>query len=150
MIDTLVSSAIKSGFPANLDHPIVARRAAFNDAIREKKTGPIKRLLSSDVVLVTGSDSGAIVGRDAQLAIWRDGFQSAERLVFSRTPHCVLPSPVEPLATELGTWIGKPERADGSDVRGDYTAKWRQEGGGWLLEAEIFTTTGCRPPLSLA
>lgn len=149
MIDLLATLLDQNSANCRLDHPVVEARAAFNQAISEKKTGPIKRLLVEDVVLVTGTDSGVISGRDAQVEVWREDFKQPSRFVYVRTPACILPSEEEPIATELGTWVGKPEKADGSEVRGDYTAKWRQVDGKWKLEAEIFTTVKSRAALSL-
>ena len=133
----------------HLDHPVAAVRARFNQAIAEGKAGPIKRLLAEKVVLVTGSDSGVISGREAQLDVWRQDFANPDRMVFVRTPRCLAPSPVEPLVSEIGTWEGKPKRPDGSAVGGDYFAKWREHEGRWILEAEIFTTTYAREALKL-
>ncbi|NNU17246.1 DUF4440 domain-containing protein [Parvularcula sp. ZS-1/3] len=149
MLDLIASLLADKELDCRLDHPITEARAAFNRAIAEKKTGPIKRLLVEDAVLVTGTDSGVISGRDAQVEVWRADFAQAGRFVYVRTPRCVLPSEEEPIVTELGTWVGKPEKADGSEVRGDYTAKWREVEGKWKLEAEIFTTVKSRDALAL-
>ncbi|GGY51943.1 nuclear transport factor 2 family protein [Parvularcula lutaonensis] len=149
MLELLVAAAAAQGFDCSTDHPAAAARATFNRAIREKKTGVIKRLLDEDVVLVTGTDSGVISGRDAQLAIWREDFKNPNRIVFQRTPLCIAASKVEPIATEIGRWVGRPERPDGSEVGGDYTAKWRKVDGRWLLEAEIFTTMHEREALAI-
>lgn len=147
MLELLAAAATAQGFDCSLDHPVAEARSAFNQAIREKKTGPIKRLLVEDVVLVTGSDSGVISGRDAQVEVWREDFKNTARLVFVRTPRCIAVSDIEPIATEIGTWVGRPELPSGDEIGGDYTAKWRKVGDKWLLEAEIFTTMSCKGAL---
>jgi len=149
MLDALFSLVQTHEIDCSLDHPVAEARAAFNEAIAQKRIGPIKRALSENVVIVTGSDSGVINGREAQLDVWRQDFANPERMIFVRTPRCLSPSEVEPLVSEIGTWEGKPERPDGSAIGGDYFAKWREREGRWILEAEIFTTTYAREPLKL-
>lgn len=149
MIEMLVDAAMAQGFSCGLDHPVAEARARFNEAIADGKPGPIKRILTEDVIIVTGSDSGVIAGREAQLDVWKSDFSNPSRLIYVRTPRCIAVSEVEPIATELGTWVGKPKTPDGSEVGGDYTAKWREVGGTWRLEAEIFTTMRERQALSL-
>ncbi len=149
MLQALANAAAAQEVDRHLDHETAKARGAFNEAIRAKRVGAIKRLLMDDVVLITGSDSGPVLGRDKQLEIWRRDFENPDRLIFQRTPHFIAPSPIEPIATELGTWSGKPERPDGREISGDYTAKWRQVKGVWLVEAEIYTTMSVRQALTL-
>lgn len=145
----MIDDGASHGMACAGSHPVAEVRAAFNEAIAAGKAGPIRRILANDVILVTGTDSAVISGRDAQLDVWRRDFASADRLIYVRTPHCIAPSEIAPIATELGTWVGKPAKPDGSEVTGDYTAKWRLIDGTWRLEAEIFTTVRERKALSL-
>ncbi|WP_226016871.1 nuclear transport factor 2 family protein [Novosphingobium sp. FKTRR1] len=124
------------------DLAIRLRRAAFNRALAEADLAAIGPLLAPNVVLVTGSDSAAIAGRKAQLLAWKREFAAAERVVYTRTPESVTGSPVEPIAMEIGRWQGA-RSGDGTVLAsGTYAAKWRETGGQWVIEAEIFVTMG--------
>ena len=122
---------------------ILDARAAFNRAIAVKDAGVIRAVLAKDVVLVTGTDSSMIIGRDAQVAVWQEDFDADHRAVYERTPTCVSLSPLAPIALEIGTWRGVDTRPQHDDVGGVYTAKWRRTADGWQLEAEIFATQSC-------
>lgn len=113
------------------------RRAAFNRAIADGDAEAIAPILARDCVMVTGSDSAVISGRLAQVKVWRREFAQAERMVYVRTPESVTVSPVEPIAMEHGRWQGT---SAGPSASGTYVAKWRQLGGEWVIEAEIFAT----------
>ncbi|WP_443972109.1 DUF4440 domain-containing protein [Sphingobium sp. CR28] len=124
-----------------------ARRAAFNRAIAEGDAAAIGPLLTRDCVMITGTDSAVIAGRVAQVKVWRREFSAADRLIYVRTPSLITPSPVEPIAMEQGEWRGSARQADGEASEahvafGTYAAKWREIGGLWMIEAEIFVTLG--------
>lgn len=118
-------------------------RGAFNRAIAGKDAGTIRTVLSKDVVLVTGTDSSTIVGRDAQAAVWQEDFDADHRAIYVRTPACVSLSPLFPIALEIGTWLGTDTRSQHDTVSGRYSAKWRRTADGWQLEAEVFMTESC-------
>ena len=121
---------------------IRAQRATFNDAIAEKNVEAIASVLADEVVLITGTNSDQFLGRVEQLELWRRDFESADRLVYVRTPECIELSGRFSIALERGHWRG--ERGDGADfAAGRYTAKWRHDGSAWQLEAEIFMTDRC-------
>ncbi|MBO9581522.1 MAG: nuclear transport factor 2 family protein [Sphingobium sp.] len=121
---------------------IRARRAAFNRAIADGDTAAIGPILARDCVMVTGTDSAVIAGRNAQVMVWRREFASPHRLVYERVPATIIASPVEPIALEQGEWRGVEKGADTPTASGIYTAKWREVGGQWVIEAEIFITLG--------
>ncbi|MBB5687511.1 DUF4440 domain-containing protein [Sphingobium boeckii] len=133
------------------DLAIRARRAAFNRAIAEGDATAIAPILARDCVMVTGTDSAVIAGRTAQVKVWQREFAAgkagpAARLIYVRTPGSITLSPVEPIALEQGAWQGGTAQADGTIsapvASGLYTAKWRETGGEWVIEAEIFITLG--------
>lgn len=116
------------------------RRAAFNRALEQADLAEIGRVLGRDAVLLTGSDSALLAGRKAQLAAWQREFAVPHdrRNHYQRTPDQVILSATEPLAMEHGRWtctVGGVLMASGT-----YAAKWRQVGGNWLIEAEVFVT----------
>ncbi|EED33693.1 conserved hypothetical protein [gamma proteobacterium NOR5-3] len=116
-------------------------RDTFNQAIQSNDLDAMAKLLDPDVVLVTGTDSDQFIGRDRQLKLWGSDAEDPNRLTYLRESTEVSLSPLHPIAMELGLWTGSS--ADGDEVGGEYSAKWRCENGHWLLEAEIFMTTRC-------
>jgi len=133
-------------FLSSPDLLIRARRAAFNRAIAEGDAAAIGPILGKDCVMVTGTDSAVIAGRNAQVKVWQREFAAQKssmgnRLIYTRLPTTIIASPVEPIAHEQGEWQG----ADPSGAvlaSGVYSAKWREVGGHWVIEAEIFVTLG--------
>ncbi len=119
---------------------IRVRRAAFNRAIAEGDLAAIQPLLAPDVVMVTGSDSAVIGGRKAQLAVWKREFAQQGREIYVRTSESIVISAVEPLALETGQWDSIAPRGGTPSCGGSYSAKWREVGDHWVLEAEIFVT----------
>lgn len=123
---------------AAADLAIRIARAAFNRALAEGDLGAIGAVLGADVVMVTGTDSAVLSGRKAQLLAWKREFAAKARMIYARTPQAISVSPVEPIAMELGVWegvVGGIAQASGS-----YSAKWREAGGTWVIEAEIYVT----------
>jgi len=114
---------------------IRARRAAFNRAITEGDAAAIGPILARDCLMVTGTDSAVIVGRLAQIKVWKREFATPARLVYVRMPETITLSPVEPIALEQGRWDSGPGSAAGL-----YSAKWRKLDSAWVIEAEVFVT----------
>ncbi|WP_448662522.1 DUF4440 domain-containing protein [Sphingomonas sp. CJ20] len=115
------------------------RRAAFNRALAAGDLSAIGPFLSPTVILVAGTDSALLSGRNAQLAAWKREFAAQDRWIYVRTPQTVTVSPVEPIAFEQGDWTG----TSSSGIRqtgGIYTAKWRYISTSWCIEAEIYIT----------
>ena len=127
---------------------IRARRAAFNRAIADGDAAAIGPILARDCVMVTGTDSAVIAGRNAQVKVWQREFAArksgAGGLVYVRTPATITVSPVEPIALEQGEWQGIAWRGGSATgapaASGVYSAKWRKLAGVWVIEAEIFVT----------
>ena len=125
---------------ASADLAIRLRRVAFNRALAEGDIDAIGPLLAPNAILVTGTDSGIIAGRKAQLMTWKRDFAAPVRTVYTRTPATIVASSVEPIALEHGQWhcVGA---TDGRLIAsGDYSSKWREIGGQWVVEAEIYLT----------
>ena len=125
---------------ATADIAIRMTRATFNRALADANLAAIGPLLAPDAVLVAGTDSALITGRKAQLIAWKREFAAAERLIYTRTPDTILVSPVEPIAMEQGHWQGVASGSGETLASGAYRAKWRNRGGAWMIEAEIFLT----------
>ncbi len=131
----------------SIELAIRARRAAFNRAIAEGDAASIGPLLGRDCVMITGTDSAVIAGRMAQVRVWQLEFAAKDRLIYTRVPSDIVVSSVEPIALEQGEWRGSSRQADGEAseahvASGTYAAKWREIGGVWMIEAEIFVTLG--------
>lgn len=121
---------------------IRTRRAAFNRAIADGDAAAIGPILARDCVMVTGTDSAVIAGRNAQVKVWQREFAAPNRLVYERLPTSITVSEVEPIALEQGEWRGTEKGSDTPAASGVYTAKWREVAGQWVIEAEIFVTLG--------
>lgn len=122
------------------DLAIRLRRARFNQALAEADLNAIASILAPNVILVAGTDSAVISGRKAQLATWKRDFAMAERSIYVRTPETVIVSPIWPLTFEYGEWRGTSAADGTTTASGTYTAKWRQFGPEWLVEAELYLT----------
>lgn len=122
------------------DLAIRLRRASFNRALAQADLRMIETLLAPDAILVAGTDSAVLAGRKAQMLAWRREFAAAERLIYTRTPGTIIASAVDPIAMEHGQWQGVLASTGEPQASGIYTAKWRQSGENWLIEAEIYLT----------
>ncbi|KFL47951.1 hypothetical protein IL54_3378 [Sphingobium sp. ba1] len=122
------------------DLAIRLRRASFNRALAQADLRMIETLLARDAIFVAGTDSAVLAGRKAQMLAWRREFAAAERLIYTRTPGTIIASAVEPIAMEHGQWQGVLASTGEPQASGIYTAKWRQSGENWLIEAEIYLT----------
>lgn len=125
---------------ASADLDIRLRRADFNRAIADAALDAIGPILAPGAVLVTGTDSGVIAGRKAQLMTWKREFAASGRAIYTRTPETVVVSAVEPIALEHGQWHCVTAADGGFVASGNYSAKWREMGGDWVIEAEIYLT----------
>ncbi|MET0364385.1 MAG: DUF4440 domain-containing protein [Sphingobium sp.] len=122
------------------DIAIRLQRAAFNRALADADIAAIGPILSKNAILVTGTDSAILTGRNAQLQTWKREFAGPERMIYTRSPDTILVSPVEPIAMEHGHWEGVSASTGQKLASGTYTAKWRQSGANWVIEAEIYLT----------
>ncbi|MCC2602509.1 nuclear transport factor 2 family protein [Sphingopyxis yananensis] len=121
---------------------IRSRRAAFNHCLAAADLAGIGPILAQQVLMVTGTDSGVIAGRKAQLLAWKREFAAQDRCIYTRTPDHVLVSGVEPLAMEDGHWTGVSALSGATLASGRYSAKWRETAAEWVIEAEIYITLG--------
>ena len=131
------------GNESDVQNEISAARTEFNLAIQEEDADSIRRVLSENVVLVTGTDSISIIGRQEQLDIWNEDFNSTDPLIFNRTPSCIVGSNIYPIALEYGNWTGAKHNDDINSVSGEYSAKWRRKDEVWVIESETYMTTDC-------
>lgn len=120
------------------DLAIRLARAAFNRALAEADLAAIQPILAPHAILVTGTDSAVISGRKAQMIAWKREFAAQDRTIYTRIPHSIEASPVEPIAMEHGHWQGI-SLSGAPLASGTYAAKWRDMGG-WVIEAEIYLT----------
>jgi len=129
--------------PHPADLAIRLARAAFNRALAEANLAAITPILSPGAILITGTDSAALITRKAQLQAWKREFAATPRTLYTRTPTTIEASPIEPIALEHGTWTGTTGPTPLAS--GTYTAKWRNlapqaPSPHWVIEAEIYLT----------
>ena len=122
------------------DLAIRLRRAAFNRALADADLDAIGPLLTRDAILVTGTDSAILSGRKAQLLAWKREFAAPSRTIYTRTPDTILVSPVELIALEQSRWQGISITNRQIAASGSYSAKWREIGSAWMIEAKIYIT----------
>jgi len=122
---------------------IASARADFNRALDDRDIDAVRNALAEDVLLVTGTDSIRVVGREAQIELWNGNFAEEARLIYRRTPDCVTVSMLYPIALETGSWRGAPAEGSGDHLGGRYSAKWRREGDRWVIESEHYLTADC-------
>lgn len=166
MIDFLMRSLGRSRTPSApssaAEHSaaaeVQAARARFNDAIRARDLDTIRALHAPEYHLITGRSS-QFHGTEAHLALWQQSFANDPPDLYVRTPREVRVHEEWGLAEELGDWRGtytvthtdtNGTTADSTraEAWGVYAAKWQraEEGGGWRLQSEVFTTLGCSGP----
>ena len=118
------------------------QRESFNAAIRDADIDTVGAILALEVILVTGTHSDRFLGRDEQLNIWRQDFDDGQdRLMYVRTPYCIVSSGITDMAMEYGHWRG--ENSAGDFAAGSYSAKWRLIENVWRIEVEVFMTEEC-------
>lgn len=122
---------------------IKALRRKSNDALKRRDLQAFLSSMHPDIIVTVGSGEH-IIGRTAieetMTILWRQH----PDMLFVRAPGSVKMSRSGtpcPLAAEQGTWHGTWTDGDLKiENTGVYNASWRQEGGIWLLRAELFVT----------
>ncbi|EGD59250.1 hypothetical protein Y88_1312 [Novosphingobium nitrogenifigens DSM 19370] len=122
------------------DLAIRLQRSAFNRALAERDVSALGAFLAPNAVLVTGTDSALLSGRKAQLLAWRREFSASDPTIYTRTPETITVSRIEPIGFEHGHWQGVAASTGTTLASGTYTAKWRQFGSAWMIEAELYLT----------
>ena len=129
---------------ATAEQQIRAQRAAFNGALAKGDLAAIATFLADYSQIMTGRSSLVFSGRAAQIGMWWEDFQAADRASYVRTPDRIELSPTGPMAMETGRWRGVNVKSAAANwASGSYSAKWRQIDGRWLIESEIYMTTAC-------
>jgi ketosteroid isomerase-like protein len=108
------------------------RRIAAHDA-----DGAVAMM--ADGVMVIPSGGGPITGRAAVRSAFLAGFADPDFLTYDRQPERIEIAADGLSATETGRWRGLWKPGSGQPtLAGRYTARWRQEAGGWVTLSEIF------------
>jgi ketosteroid isomerase-like protein len=126
---------------------IRASREQFNIAIEQKDVATIRSMLAPGYHIVTGRSEQSH-GADEEARRWTTRFQSDPTTFYRRTPRDITINEDWGMAEELGNWKGI-YTVNGAlvHVSGVYAAKWqRAEDGGWVIQAEMFTTITCTGP----
>jgi ketosteroid isomerase-like protein len=126
---------------------IRAAREKFNIAIAEKDIPTIRSLLAPSYHIVTGRSEQSY-GADEEAVRWTRMFQTDSTRAYRRTPLDITINEEWGLAQELGNWKGT-YTSNGTlvHISGVYAAKWqRATNGGWVIQAEMFTTVTCTGP----
>ncbi|MDT0594795.1 nuclear transport factor 2 family protein [Glaciecola petra] len=120
---------------------ITAQRMAFNQAIVDTDIKTMDKILTSDVILITGTESVVFSGKQAQLSLWEDDAKENgdAKTICDRVAQCIQVTSDEKMAMESGQWLCS--NSGELTYKGIYSAKWRQIDGLWQIEAETFMTT---------
>lgn len=146
MIGLALLAAAAAHWPgaATAEPQIRAQRQAFNRALATGDLTAIASFLAENAQIVTGKSSLVFSGRAAQIGMWWEDFQAADRTSYVRTPDRIELSPISPMAMETGHWRGVNIKSAAANwASGTYSAKWRNIDGQWLIESEIYMTTAC-------
>ena len=122
-------------------------REQFNTAIEQKDVATIRSLLAPSYHIVTGRSEQSH-GADEEARRWTERFGADATVFYRRTPRSITINEDWGMAEELGNWKGTYTIRDTLvHVSGVYAAKWqRAEDGGWVIQAEMFTTITCTGP----
>lgn len=126
---------------------IRASRETFNVAIEQKDVETIRSMLAPSYHIVTGRSEQSH-GADEEARRWTERFRADPTTFYRRTPRDITINEDWGMAEELGNWKGVYTVNDALvHVSGVYAAKWqRAEDGGWVIQAEMFTTITCTGP----
>lgn len=122
---------------------IRALRAQSNDAIARHDVPGIIALLDDDFHVTVGN-GGMLQGRDKTAAAFIQQFQEFSDVAYVRSIESVEISTSDPLAAEIGTWVGTWTTPRGPlRTGGRYAAAWHKRAGVWKIRSELFVTLFC-------
>jgi len=118
-------------------------RAQSNDAIARNDVTATLSFLDDEFHVTAGS--GAMLSGAAEMgAALTQQFEAFEDVIYVRTVESVEISTSDPLAAEVGTWVGTWRSEDGPvRMGGRYSASWRRSEGVWRIRSELFVTLFC-------
>ena len=122
---------------------IRALRSQSNDAIARHDVPAILSFLDDEFQVTAGS--GAMLqGGDEMGVAFAQQFEEFNDLIYVRTIESVEISISNPLAAEIGTWVGTWTTPSGPlRTGGRYAASWRKRDGAWVIRSELFVTLFC-------
>jgi uncharacterized protein (TIGR02246 family) len=122
---------------------IRAARTRSNAAIAKHDLDGIARAWMPDVHIVS-STSAQGSGRDANQQRMAQQFKNRPDTLYVRRTGSVEIYQPWAVAAEHGEWTGSWTEPDGKvEIAGTYLAQWRQVGGQWLIQAELYVPTRC-------
>jgi ketosteroid isomerase-like protein len=122
---------------------IKALRARSNEAIAHHDVPAILSFVDDEFQVTAGG--GAVVGSaEAMGDALTSQFAAFDDVIYVRTIDTVEISQSDPLAAELGTWVGTWTTPAGPlRTGGRYSAMWRKRESGWVIRSELFVTLFC-------
>lgn len=116
---------------------IRAKRELINVLIAAHDQEGLRAHMTDDVVLV-GHDGPVFHGADAVVAAFAGQFADPAFVTYARTTGSVEVAASGLGAAERGRWVGS--WSGGIKIGGVYLAAWREDGGQWRLERELYVT----------
>jgi ketosteroid isomerase-like protein len=139
----LFATPLMAQFDTNHQRDIAAARERSNAAIAAHDTAAIMREWMPDIHVVS-SASRQTAGAAANAASMQAQFTRRPDTKWVRTPRRIEVFEAWQVASEAGDWVGTWTDPDGPiRIRGTYLAQWRQVGGRWLIQAEVFVPEAC-------
>lgn len=122
---------------------IGALRSQSNDAIARHDVPGILSFLDDEFQITAGS--GAMLQGGAEMGVaLAQQFEEFDDVIYVRTIESVEISTSDPLAAEIGTWVGTWTTPSGPlRTGGRYSASWRKREGTWAIGSELFVTLFC-------
>lgn len=121
---------------------IMARRTAWNKAIVERDTDALANLATPDFSLI--GPVARFDGPAQHKSFFVGLLKRRPDLVYERKPVRVEFMEGSDFAHEIGTWLERWTEPDGpTELHGDYFVLWRQIGGQWNEQAEVFAPSRC-------
>ncbi len=131
---------------ASDEEQIRGARAESNQAISRHDVPGIVALLEEEYHV--SASSGAFLSDRTEMGeAFAALFAEFEDAIYVRTPESVEVSTANPVASEIGNWVGSWTTAEGLfRTGGRYVAYWRKSQDRWRIHAELFVPLFCEGP----
>jgi Domain of unknown function (DUF4440) len=133
--------------PSSPEIIIRERRVASNLSIAQHNTSELTSFWADDIMVLTSRNFQSLGKQEYADALSKD-FKTKKDVIYIRTTDRVEVFAEWGMASEYGNWVGRWHEGDENiEISGNYYAKWQNEGGVWLIKAEVYTPLVCKGEL---